>query len=88
MSYLAKVGITHGDCNGVGYEILLKAFSDNRLTEILNPIIYGSSKAASYHRKVLNCKAIPFNIISQAEDAKESQINFINAVKKLGKYKA
>ncbi|MDD2552707.1 MAG: 4-hydroxythreonine-4-phosphate dehydrogenase PdxA, partial [Dysgonamonadaceae bacterium] len=81
MSYLAKVGITHGDCNGVGYEILLKAFSDNRLTEILNPIIYGSSKAASYHRKVLNCKAIPFNIISQAEDAKESQINFINAVK-------
>ncbi|MDD4606699.1 MAG: 4-hydroxythreonine-4-phosphate dehydrogenase PdxA, partial [Dysgonamonadaceae bacterium] len=81
MSYLAKVGITHGDCNGVGYEILLKAFSDNRLTEILNPIIYGSSKAASYHRKVLNCKAIPFNIIPQAEDAKESQINFINAVK-------
>ena len=81
MSNLVKVGITHGDSNGVGYEILLKAFSDNRLTEIFNPIIYGSSKAASYHRKVLNCKAIPFNSISQAEDAREGQINFINAVK-------
>ena len=54
MSNLVKVGITHGDCNGVGYEILLKAFSDNRLTELLTPIIYGSSKVASYHPKVLN----------------------------------
>ena len=54
MSNLVKVGITHGDSNGVGYEILLKAFSDKRLTELLTPIIYGSSKVASYHRKVLN----------------------------------
>ncbi|MGV8962848.1 MAG: 4-hydroxythreonine-4-phosphate dehydrogenase PdxA [Candidatus Saccharimonadaceae bacterium] len=81
MSDLVKVGITHGDSNGVGYEILLKAFSDIRLTELLNPIIYGSSKAASYHRKVLNIKAVPFNIINDANEAKEEQINFINAVK-------
>lgn len=81
MSNLVKVGITHGDSNGVGYEILLKAFSDNRLPEIFNPIIYGSSKAASYHRRVLNYKANPFNIISRAEDATEGRINFINAVK-------
>ena len=66
MSHLVKVGITHGDSNGVGYEILLKAFSDIRLTELFNPIIYGSSKAASYHRKVLNIKAVPFNMIEQA----------------------
>ena len=81
MSHLVKVGITHGDSNGVGYEILLKAFSDIRLTELFNPIIYGSSKAASYHRKVLNIKAVPFNMIEQASEAKLDHVNFINAAK-------
>jgi len=81
MSNLVKVGITHGDSNGVGYEILLKAFSDNRLTELLTPIIYGSSKVASYHRKVLNSKSVPFNMIAHASEYKDGQINFINAVK-------
>lgn len=80
MSNLVKVGITHGDSNGVGYEILLKAFSDKRLTELLTPIIYGSSKVASYHRKVLNSKSIPFNMIENCHEAKEGNINFINAV--------
>ena len=80
MSNLVKVGITHGDSNGVGYEILLKTFSDNRITEILNPIIYGSSKVASYHRKVLNYKTVPFNIISTADESKEGQINMINVI--------
>ena len=81
MSNLVKVGITHGDCNGVGYEVLLKTFSDNRLTEIFNPIIYGSTKVASYHRKALKYKAIPFNIISSADEAREGDINLINVVK-------
>ncbi len=80
MSNLVKVGITHGDSNGVGYEILLKAFSDKRLSEVLTPIIYGSSKVASYHRKVLNSKSIPFNMIENCNEAKEGNINFINVV--------
>ncbi len=82
MSNLVKVGITHGDSNGVGYEILLKAFSDKRLTELLTPIIYGSSKVASYYRKVLNSKSVPFNMIVNCHEAKEGNINFINAVTK------
>ncbi len=80
MSNLVKVGITHGDSNGIGYEILLKAFSDKRLTELLTPIIYGSSKVASYHRKVLNSKSVPFNMIVNSREAREGEINFINAV--------
>lgn len=82
MSNLVKVGITHGDSNGVGYEVLLKAFSDKRLTELLTPIIYGSSKVASYHRKVLNSKLVPFNMIVNCHEAKKGTINFINAVTK------
>ena len=80
MSDLIKVGITHGDINGVGYEIILKAFSDNRLLELFNPVIYGSSKAASYYRKVLDYKPIPLNIVRSVDESKEGQINFVNCI--------
>ena len=41
---LVKVGITHGDINGIGYEVILKTLSDTRITELCTPVIYGSSK--------------------------------------------
>lgn len=81
MSELVKVGITHGDVNGIGYEILLKTFEDARMLEIANPVIYGSSKSASYHRKVLDYKPLNFHTISRAEECSEGKINFINCVK-------
>ena len=80
MSELIKVGITHGDVNGVGYEILLKTFADDRLLELFTPIIYGSSKSASYHRKVLNDNSVNFNIISRAEEARNDRVNLVNCV--------
>ena len=45
------VGITHGDINGVGYEVILKAFSDPTMLDLCTPVIYGSPKVAAYHRK-------------------------------------
>ena len=38
---LIKVGITHGDINGIGYEVILKTFSDTRMAELCTPIITG-----------------------------------------------
>lgn len=81
MSNLIKVGITHGDVNGIGYELLLKTFSDVRVLELFNPVIYGSSKSASYHRKALNMDPVNFHIVSKADDAHEGKINLINCVK-------
>ena len=81
MSDLLKVGITHGDVNGVGYEILLKAFSDARLLELCHPVVYGSSKSASYHRKVLNGETVNFHIISHVEESHEGKVNLLNCVK-------
>ncbi|HBG40574.1 MAG TPA: 4-hydroxythreonine-4-phosphate dehydrogenase PdxA [Porphyromonadaceae bacterium] len=81
MSELLKIGITHGDINGIGYEILLKTFSDIRLTEFFTPIIYGSAKSASYHRKVLNYKPINFYTITKAEDYNDGKLNLINCIK-------
>ncbi|MDD3789055.1 MAG: 4-hydroxythreonine-4-phosphate dehydrogenase PdxA [Petrimonas sp.] len=81
MSKRVKVGITHGDLNGIGYEIIFKAFSDSRLLDIFTPVIYGSAKAASYYRKVLNCKPLPFNFIDKAEECRDGKINFVNCIR-------
>ena len=81
MSDLIKVGITHGDVNGIGYEILIKAFSDARILELFQPVIYGSSKSASYHRKVLDNNTVNFNIINRADEAQEGRVNLVNCVK-------
>ena len=47
-----KIGITQGDINGIGYEVILKALTDQHILEQCTPIIYGSAKAASYHKKI------------------------------------
>ena len=45
-----KIGITQGDINGVGYEVILKTFADPVMLELCTPVIYGSPKVAAYHR--------------------------------------
>ncbi len=77
---MIRVGITHGDINGIGYEVILKTFLDPRMAELCVPIIYGSSKVAAYHRKVLNLSAININVVSRAEEAGLNRINVINCV--------
>jgi len=75
-----KVGITHGDINGIGYEVLLKALSDPRIVEICTPIIYGSPKVMAYHRKMLDIPAFNYSIIGSASEAADNRINIINCV--------
>ena len=71
-----RVAITHGDTNGIGYEVILKTFEDPTMLELCTPIIYGSPKAATYHRNALQLQT-PFSIISQAEDAREGRLNML-----------
>ena len=73
-----KIGITHGDINGIGYEVILKSLADNRLAEFCMPLLYGSPKAAAYHRKVLDLPQIPMYQIASAKEIKADQINIIN----------
>ena len=63
-----KIGITHGYTNGVGYEVILKAFEEPTLLELCTPIVYGSPKVASYHRKALGLNT-NFTTIQHAEEA-------------------
>lgn len=77
---MIKVGITHGDINGIGYEVILKTFGDLRIAELCIPVIYGSTKVAAYHRKALDLPHVAFNLIQNAQDAEVNKINMVNCV--------
>ena len=72
-----RVAITHGDTNGIGYEVILKAFEDPMMLEFCTPIIYGSSKVASYHRKAMELET-QYNVITKAEDANPNRVNLLS----------
>ena len=72
------IGITHGDINGIGYEIITKALADNRIFDFFTPVVYGSSKVASYHRKMLNVSDFAFNLIKKADLANRKRANIVN----------
>ncbi len=73
-----RIGITHGDVNGVGYEVIVKTLADVRVMDFFTPVVYGSSKVASYHRKTLSASDLTFNIIKNADQAKPNKPNLIN----------
>lgn len=77
MSKSIKVGISHGDINGISYEIILKALSDNRLYDKKTIIVYGSPKIAAYHKKHIKGCQITWNQIQDASAALEKKANIL-----------
>jgi 4-hydroxythreonine-4-phosphate dehydrogenase len=73
-----RIGITHGDFNGINYEIIMKTFSDMTMNDFFIPVVYGSSKAAAYYRKALEMDSFNFNVINSADEANVKRINIIN----------
>ena len=72
-----KIGITQGDVNGIGYEVILKAFEDPTIFELCTPIVYGSPKVMTYHRKAIGLET-SFTIINSASEAIPGRLNVIN----------
>ena len=72
-----RIGITQGDINGVGYEVILKAFADPVMLELCTPIIYGSPKVAAYHRKSLDLPT-NFSIVNSASEAAHNRLSVVN----------
>ena len=72
-----RIGITQGDINGVGYEVILKTFSDPTMLELCTPIIYGSPKVAAYHRKALDIQT-NFSIVNSATEAGYNRLSVVN----------
>jgi len=72
------VGISHGDINSISYEVIIKSCLDQRILELFVPVVYGLSKVASYHRKLLNIPDFSFHVINRAEQASPKRPNLVN----------
>jgi len=75
-----KIGISHGDVNGISYEVIIKTLMDSRINEICTPIIYGSPKVTAYHRKALDIEDFSPTGISAPEEARGNKSYIINCV--------
>lgn len=72
------MGITQGDYNGVGYEVLLKALADDRMLELCTPVIYGSAKIAAFYRKACSLPEMKLTQVAEVGEAQEGRYNIIN----------
>ncbi|PYF70087.1 4-hydroxythreonine-4-phosphate dehydrogenase PdxA [Pedobacter nutrimenti] len=78
MSNKVKIGISIGDVNGIGLEVILKTLSHNSILDYCTPIVYGHTKVASYHRKALGLNDFNFNVVNHAGLANPKKANMIN----------
>ena len=74
-----KVGISQGDINGVGYEVILKTFASEEMLSLCTPVIFGSPKVAVYYRKSVE-NAPNFNVVDRPEKARDGQLNIVDCL--------
>lgn len=77
-NYRPVIGITLGDINGIGAEVIIKALSDARILNMITPVIYGSVKVLSYYRKMLENNDFNFGHIKNLDQINRKRINVIN----------
>ena len=73
-----RVAITHGDINGISYEVVLKIFEDERILELFTPILYGSSHVANFWKAHLGLEHVSWQVIRQASEAKDGVLNILD----------
>ena len=73
-------GISQGDINGIGYEVIIKTLMDPMINDFCTPVVYGSPKVAAYHRKALNINNFSFNNIRSVDEAHPRKANMINCL--------
>jgi len=82
-----KVGITMGDVNGIGPELILKTFEDTNITQLFTPVIFGSGKALYFFKQQLGYSKFNYKGIQDVSQAQENKVNFIECSHKLEKVK-
>ena len=77
--YRLKIGITQGDTNGIGWEVILRTLVDQRMTELFTPVVYGSKQAADFYSKLLDKEdgTVQWNVISSAEECRRGKLNLV-----------
>lgn len=75
-----RLGMTHGDINGISYEIILKAFADARMLTLLTPVLYGQSKVLSYYKKNFGIEDFNYSLTRDVRQAWAQKFNIVNIV--------
>jgi len=78
MSEKLKIGISVGDVNGIGLEVIIKTLADARIFDYCTPIVYGHTKVASFHRRSVQVHDLNFNVIDSPANAHHKKANMIN----------
>jgi len=73
-----KIGISIGDINGVGLEVILKTVADKKILDFCTPIIYGSSKVVSYHKNMVGLEDLHFQSVSSGQKPYHGRVNVVN----------
>jgi 4-hydroxythreonine-4-phosphate dehydrogenase len=73
-----KIGISIGDVNGVGLEVILKTVSDKRILDFCTPIIYASSKVVSYHKNMIGMEDFHFQSVDSGQKPYHGKVNVVN----------
>jgi 4-hydroxythreonine-4-phosphate dehydrogenase len=73
-----RIGITLGDINGIGPEVVIKALSDTRLLNHITPVIYGSARTISFYKKLLNIEEFNYSQVRNKGQFATRQINVVN----------
>lgn len=73
-----RIGITMGDINGVGPEVLMKALADNRILGLITPVIYGSSRVLTFYKKLLALEEFNFSQVKGKGQFIQRSINVVN----------
>lgn len=77
---ILRIGITIGDINGIGPELIINAFKNQRLKEICTPIVYGSPRVLNIYRKILSVDKFSYNVIQQPNQAQPRKISVIDCI--------
>ena len=72
------IGITTGDLNGIGIEVIIKTFSDNRMLELCTPVIFASNKVINYYRRIVPEHAFNFSSTKDLTKLNPKQVNIFN----------
>lgn len=75
---LIKVGITQGDTNGIGLELIIRTFADENIYKYCIPVLYASPKAFVFYKKMLGMEEPRYHLIASAQDAKPGKLNLVS----------
>lgn len=73
-----KIGISVGDINGIGLEVIMKTFSNHDMLELCTPVIYCGTKTMAYHKKALNMNDFSYNGIRSIEQIAMKRVNMVH----------